>query len=425
MRSALGLCLLLALASCDSFASRFQCQRDAQCVRPSMTGGAGEAGLCLASSCAFPAPECPVLLRYDVSASPERVGQCVSPAPSDPRFRPVVDPDGALVLPPLTLWFPGPSPQNAAAGRVGAAYLSTFDRESRGGSAAGDPAMGTSRLYRLDPERANLTELTSPEPGAALRLGVSSPVGLFVASASRLYYSPDGLRFTTRAPLALQGLAHDGELLYLLADGGLFATTGDEESLIPIPRPGAAGERVVGLLGGLSGAGPVLALTRQTGADGVSTTTTAYRRENNGWVKIHSAPGVYEVGALPPAGGVILAGSIGVSTSAGVASVPGLPALPESRLYALSHPTGKDLQWSLWTGVGAPQRRERATDPWTATPVDPLASDVAALDREVGPGARGLLTLTGADGAPVLLLDSRVSVGGAAQSRLFLGRGAL
>ena len=273
MRSALGLCLLLALASCDSFASRFQCQRDAQCVRPSMTGGAGEAGLCLASSCAFPAPECPVLLRYDVSASPERVGQCVSPAPSDPRFRPVVDPDGTLVLPPLTLWFPGPSPQNAAAGRVGAAYLSTFDRESR--SAAGDPAMGTSRLYRLDPERANLTELTSPEPGAALRLGVSSPVGLFVASASRLYYSPDGLRFTTRAPLALQGLAHDGELLYLLADGGLFATTGDEESLIPIPRPGAAGERVVGLLGGLSGAGPVLALTRQTGADGVSTTTTA------------------------------------------------------------------------------------------------------------------------------------------------------
>ena len=75
--------------------------------------------------------------------------------------------------------------------------------------------------------------------------------------------------------------------------------------------------------------------------------------------------------------------------------MPGLPALPESRLYALSHPTGKDLQWSLWTGVGAPQRRERATDPWTATPVDPLASDVAALDREVGPGARGLLTLTG------------------------------
>lgn len=414
MRSALCLCLLLALASCDSFASRFQCQRDAQCVRPSMTGGAGEAGLCLLSSCAFPAPECPVLLRYDVSASPERVGQCVSPAPSDARFRPVVDPDGALVLPPLTLWFPGPSPQNAAAGRRGAAYLATFDR-----------AAGTSRFYRLDPERANLTELTSPEPGAALRLGVSSPVGLFVASASRLYYSPDGQRFTTRAPLALQGLAHDGELLYLLADGGLFATTGDEESLIPIPGPDPMKERVVGLLGGLSGAGPVLALTQRTGEGGVSVTTSAYRREGSRWVVVHSAPGVYEVGALPPAGGVILAGSVGVSTSAGVASVPGLPALPEARLYALTHPTGKDLQWSLWTGVGAPQRREGATGAWVATPVDPLASDVAALDREVGPGARGLLTLTGADGAPVLLLDSRVALGGASQSRLFLGRGAL
>lgn len=397
MARGLPLLLLAALVGCDSFAARYRCQNHAQCVRPAQEGAPqDEVGLCLSTSCAFPAAECPVLVRYDRSASPERAGQCVSPAAQDERFTPVADPDGALVLPPLTALFPGPGGE-AAQGRTAAAYLATYD--------------GASRLYRLDPGRANLTLLAAPEPSAPLRLGVSAPAGLFVATTAGLHYSPDGQRFSPRATLALQGLAHDGSYLYALADGQILLGVDDAALLVPIPGPGGSDERVIALIGGAAGEGPVLALTRIK--SGAAMGSAVYRREGGAWTRVLMDTGAFDGGYPVPGGAVVLSSATGILTSPGG---PVVPPVADRRLLALVFldPARLDRQWSLWAGERAPLRRDAAASAWAPLPVDPLASDHS-----------GLLVLRGADGAPRLVLASRVSLGGGAGSRLFLGRGAL